>query len=518
MNNKNNSAQEICDDEIYKTKTEAENSAIVKYDFDCVAIKYGRVWKLEPAPKNDAELLQLALKKQAAETQSELLENAEPTDNEPPIDSRQSENDATVEPEPTKKKVWRQKTLVNGVIDTNAQLDPESFPHRTENGRIKATVANLEHLFKSYGITCKYDEILKKQVVSMTKNTENDLSETSTYSQIKSLLSLNNAPISCIDLIPALMEQTCTNPIIDFITSKKWNKKHDYIGDLLKTLTVDPTDEAYKAKAVVTWLIQCVAAADSARSTPIPHAKAKFELVLVLQGGQGLKKTSWFQSLVPREFENYVIDGAHLDPSDKDTVIKCISGWICELGELDATFRKADIARLKAFLSNQFDMIRLPYERVASNFRRRTSFCASVNPCDFLTDSTGARRFLPLAITGCDYLHNVDMQQLWAQVWELYIGGQQWWCTDELEKMLESRHEKHSEVNPIVELINDKFDMEKTQRLETSQHLSITRILANCGIPTPTKTQINNAKDYLKKCGIFDSKTNGVKGYWVNFL
>lgn len=417
-----------------------------------------------------------------------------------------------------KQKAYRERQRAKkSVTEFNQQLDPETFPHLTEKGRIKATIENLAHLLKSYGITCKYDEILKKRIISLNSTDENDLSEISTYAQIKSLLSLNNAPISCIDLIPALMAQTRTNPIIEFITSKKWDKKHDYIGDLLKTLTVDPTDEAYKEKAVVTWLIQCVAAADSARSTPIPHAKAKFELVLVLQGGQGLKKTSWFQSLLPRDLARYIVDGAHLDPSDKDTVIKCISGWICELGELDATFRKADIARLKAFLSNLIDTIRLPYERASCDFARRTSFCASVNPCDFLTDSTGARRFLPIAITACDYLHNIDMQQLWAQVWEFYTNGEQWWCTDELEKMLESRHENHSETNPIAELINDKFDVTKSQRLGTSQHLSITRILANCGIPVATKSQINSAKDYLKKCGIESTTIKGLKGYWMNF-
>lgn len=513
MNNKNNSVQEICDDEIDKTQTEAENSAIEKYDFDCVSVKYGRVWKLKPAPKNDTELLNLVRDKLESDTQpQENCTDIGSTD-ETPIDSR--ENDATVEPEPTKKKALRKKTLVDGVIDTNAQLDPQSFPNLTEGGKIKATIPNLAHLFKSYGITCEYDEILKKQIVSMNTKTKNDLSAISTYSQIKSLLSLNNAPISCIDLITALMEKNVSNPIVDFITSKKWDKKRDYIGDLLKTLTVDPADEVYKENAVVTWLIQCVAAADSARSTPIPHAKSKFELVLVLQGGQGLKKTSWFQSLLPREMARYIIDGAHLDPSDKDTVIKCISGWICELGELDATFRKADIARLKAFLSNQYDNIRLPYERVPCDFERRTSFCASVNPCDFLTDSTGARRFLPLAITACDYLHNIDMQQLWAQVWELYIGGQQWWCTTELETMLESRHNKHSETNSIAELINEQFDVSSVEKGELCQHYSITKVLNTCGVPVPTNQQMKSAKDYLEKCGFNVVHKSGVKGYWL---
>lgn len=514
MNNKNNSAQEICDDEVYKTKTAAEDSAIVKYGFDCVAVKVGKVWKLEPVLKIETVApVDLEPTPEPSEWLKANCKSFEPTDNEP---FNQDETDAPVDPEPTEKKVRRQKSMVNGVIDTNTQLDPQSFPNLTEGGKIKATIPNLAHLFKSYGITCEYDEILKKQIVSMNTKTKNDLSAISTYSQIKSLLSLNNAPISCIDLITALMEQNVSNPIVDFITSKKWDG-HDYIGELLNSLTVADDDIAYKNKAGVTWLIQCVAAADSARSTPIPHAKSKFELVLVLQGGQGLKKTSWFQSLLPREMARYIIDGAHLDPSDKDTVIKCISGWICELGELDATFRKADIARLKAFLSNQYDNIRLPYERVPCDFERRTSFCASVNPCDFLTDSTGARRFIPMAITACDHLHNIDMQQLWAQVWELYTSGYQWWCDDELEKMLESRHEKHSETNSIGELIADYFDIENTAKSGQSIHMSITRILNDCGIPVPTNSQNKQAKVFLKSRGFNQiMSAKGIRGYWIN--
>jgi putative DNA primase/helicase len=412
-------------------------------------------------------------------------------------------------------KAYRQRTIVDSVINTSTQLDPQSFPHLTESGKIKATIDNLAHLFASYGIKCQYDEILKKQIVSMQTASDNDLSETSTYAQIKSLLALNNAPISCVDLIPSVMAQNVSNPIVEWITSVKWDK-HDYIGQLLNSLTVADDELMYKNKAVVTWLIQCVAAADSARSTPRDDAKPKFELVLVLQGGQGLKKTSWIQSLLPREMSQYVIDGAHLDPSDKDTVIKCISGWICELGELDATFRKADIARLKAFLSNQTDVIRLPYDRVSSNFKRRTSFCASVNPNDFLTDSTGARRFLPLAITNCNHQHNINLQQLWAQVWDNYIGGSQWWCTTELETMLESRHDKHSETSSISELINDKFDVSSVEKGELCTHYSITKVLTVCGIPVPTNTQIKQAKDFLEKKGFSMKALNGYRGYWLN--
>jgi len=405
------------------------------------------------------------------------------------------------------------------VIDLNKQLPLESFPHSTEKGKIKATISNLQHIFERYGIKCEYDEITKQQTVRIDTESDNDLSESSTYSQIKSLLALNNVPLACIDLIPALLERSRVNPVLDWVRSKPWDKS-DRLEKLLDTLIMEggEDDDDYKRQAVTTWLIQCVAALDGARSTPNKSAIAKFELVLVLQGGQGVKKTSWFKALLPKIMSQYIVDGAHLDPADKDSVKRCISSWICELGELDATFRKADIARLKAFLSNEADSIRLPYDRVTSNFKRRTSFCASVNPKEFLTDSTGSRRFLPIAVKSCHFDHGIDMQQLWAQMFELYLSGEQWWCTPDLDAMLSSRHANHAEINSIAELIQDKFDMQNIEKEPYSHHLSLTRVLSDCGIYPATNHQLKKAKEFIEGSGIKQTTIRGNRGYWMNPL
>jgi putative DNA primase/helicase len=404
----------------------------------------------------------------------------------------------------------------------NKQLTHTDFPHTTEKGRIKATIENLAHLLTNYGIVCQYDEVLKKQNVMINNEKfANDMSETATYARIKSLLAFNDMPLSSMDLIPALLEQNSINPIIKWITSKQWqfkNKNDDCIGQLLDTLIVAPEYKRYKARAVVTWLIQCVAAVDSARHSPIKDKLAKFELVLVLQGEQGIGKTTWFKSLLPNDLKQYFVEGAHLDPADKDSVKKCISSWICELGEVDATFRKTDIARLKAFLSNEYDEIRLPYDRVSSSFRRKTSFCASVNPKEFLTDSTGSRRFLPLEVLACER-HNIDLQKLWAQVWELYTNGMPWWCNKELEELLIEHHDKHAETSAISELIMSHFNInEPIKRLDsnlTFNHLTATQILQECGINVPTKDHIKQAKQLLENKQFKQVMSNGIRGYWL---
>jgi putative DNA primase/helicase len=401
----------------------------------------------------------------------------------------------------------------------NKPLKRESFPHTSEKGRIRATIQNLEHLFKSYGIECQYDEMLKKQTISLSNRADdNDLSENSVMAKIQSLLALNDMPYSCMNLVPALMEKNIINPVLDFIRMKPWDGQ-DRLTDFYNTLTVEEKDKPYRDLAVRTWLIQCVAAADSARNSPIKHASAKFELVLVLQGGQGALKTTWFKSLLPKDMREYIVDGAHLDPADKDTVKRCISCWLCELGELDATFRRADIARLKAFLSNERDNIRLPYDRADSSFRRRTSFGASVNPKVFLVDDTGSRRFLPLAIQQCRPVHK-DIQQTWAQVWHLYINGYQWWCSPELEMLLQDRHEEHAEASAISELIADVFNINETIKAPYTtlrfEHLTATQIVMECGINPPNKEHLKQARSFLESSGFKVVKsTTDKRGYWI---
>lgn len=413
------------------------------------------------------------------------------------------------------------KKKVINPVHVNKQLNSASFPHASEKGRIKATISNLNHVFEQYGILCQYDEILKKQTIKFinpdSEHEENDLSENSTIAQILSILALNDMPSRTCELIPKLLENNRVNPILDFIKSKPWDRKDRLKAFINSLVTSETVDKRYKELAIITWLIQCVAAADSGRHTPLKHAAPKFELVLVLQGAQGAMKTTWFKSLLPTEFRDYIVEGAHLDPADKDTVKRCISSWLCELGELDSTFRKADIARLKAFLSNERDNLRLPYGRADSNFRRKTSFGASVNPSVFLIDETGSRRFLTLPVINCLPIEK-DHQQIWAQVWELYLSGYQWWCSAELNTLLSIQHKEHSEESPIGELIESVFNMDEPVKFNSPyyvfQHLTATEIVMECGVNQPTKQNLREARIYLEKNN-FKCVQIRSRGYWI---
>lgn len=397
----------------------------------------------------------------------------------------------------------------------NNPIPDGTLPDKGERGSYKGTIANLTALFLHYGITCQYDNIGKNQRVTFAnQDQDHDLSESGNYAWLSSLLSLNNLPASTMNLLPALMIDNTANPVLDFITATKYDGK-DYFRTVADSLIVDDKDKAYRDLALRTWLYQCVAAADSAKRDKV-NGSAKFELVFVLQGSQGLGKTTWFKSLVPEHLQNYIATGEHLDPDDTNSLRRCLSTWICELGELDATFRKSDIERLKAFLSQSEDKIRLPYDRAISNYKRRTSFCGSVNPEQFLVDKTGNRRFLPLSVKHINRLTNSEefLQGFWAQIWHEYTTDNTaiWWASPELELMLQARHDNHTETSPIEELIAKKFDLSNK---DGKFHYTATDILIACGIHNPTKTQVKEVKPFLEKLKFTCVQNNGTKGFWL---
>lgn len=123
-------------------------------------------------------------------------------------------------------------------------------------------------------------------------------------------------------------------------------------------------------------------------------------------------------------------EGVSIDLNNKDTVIQSTGVWIAEMGELDSTLKREQSA-LKAFLTAARDTYRMPYARAQIRKPRRTSFCATVNPKEFLNDETGSRRFWVIHPNGIDVerirgLSADWLKQMWRQVYEqLYMPNPQ---------------------------------------------------------------------------------------------
>lgn len=399
-------------------------------------------------------------------------------------------------------------------LPASTPIEPRSFPEivkgRGEKIAILPTSANLRHLIKSYGISMIYDEAIKSQeiIIPSADYYSHDLTNEANYQRILDLAVLNGIPLSVADRIPVVMQENTINPVRDWILSKEWDKK-SRILELCDTLVVDDSDIALTEKIIKTWLIQCVAALDKGQIglKLNKSAIAKYELILVLQGSQGLKKTSWFKSLLPHEVngkrfaERYIKDGSNLDLNSKDSIKQNISCWINELGELDATFKKSDIAALKAFCSNSKDRIRLPYAKTECDFIRSCSFCGSVNDEQFLSDTTGSRRFGVVRVLGI-YEHDIDMQQLWREVWDLYANGAKWWLDKSDETEMQQRNSlRHQTIDPVEDAILTKFDWEEKRELWNNK-LTATEIYQGLFDKKPNRKDLNAIKPTLLRLGV----------------
>ena len=83
----------------------------------------------------------------------------------------------------------------------------------------------------------------------------------------------------------------------------------------------------------------------------------KFDSVVVLNGPQGMGKSSFFAKLGGKWFSDSLTIG---DMKDKAAPEKLQGQWILELGEL-AGLKKVDVETVKAFITRQDDKFRHSY-------------------------------------------------------------------------------------------------------------------------------------------------------------
>ena len=239
------------------------------------------------------------------------------------------------------------------------------------------------------------------------------------------------------------------HPVREWILSRPWDGI-DRIGQLRATIGLaGSADEGLVHLLLDRWLVGCACAVMKDFGE---FANFKPQGVLTFQGKQSLGKTSWLMALAPTG-SGWIGEGLNLDPHDRDSIQKLTAHWIAELGEVDATFKKADIAALKAFLIRDVDTYRSAYDRREEKIPRRTMLAATVNRPDFLVDPTGNRRWWTAPIETLDWKHGIDMQQLWAQVYILAQQGAPWHLDKHEEARLAASNSKHDQVNALKDEI-----------------------------------------------------------------
>lgn len=149
------------------------------------------------------------------------------------------------------------------------------------------------------------------------------------------------------------------------------------------------------------------------------------------------------------------------------------------------------------------DVYRVPYGRAPVRKPRRTSFCATVNPEEFLNDDTGSRRYWTVSIgeIDIDRLNSLPVEwfkQLWAQVYtQFYLKDPQGFrLTREERAALERSNQQYSKPLPGEIEIMDGLDWEQPEKQWDWQKVSSVREFLTIYSVTPV--QIGKALSKIK--------------------
>ena len=113
---------------------------------------------------------------------------------------------------------------------------------------------------------------------------------------------------------------------------------------------------------------------------------------------------------------------------------------------------------VKSFLTSCEDTFRPPYGSRMLKRPRHTVIVGTTNDDAFLADSTGSRRFWVVEVDA----ERIDLEkaaewrdQLWAEALHAFVRGEQWWLTEEEERLREEENARHEESDPWEEKVVD---------------------------------------------------------------
>jgi len=242
-------------------------------------------------------------------------------------------------------------------------------------------------------------------------------------------------------------KENAVDPAKEYFESLVWDQKprlHEWIQKTYNTVGYEKEYEAFGTQ----WLKALV------KRVCVPGCK--FDNVLVLEGKQGIKKSTSFRVLAEDWYAEITTN-----PNNKDFFMLMQGKTIVEFSEGELQDKASD-KLLKSIITTQIDAFRSPYAREISERPRRCVFAMTTNDAKYLKDGTGNRRWLPVACVGevnIEWLKE-NREQLYAEAYyravtldeNLYEGLN----TETVKEMQNERRQERFEETKIVDWYYDR--------------------------------------------------------------
>ena len=244
------------------------------------------------------------------------------------------------------------------------------------------------------------------------------------------------------------------------------------------------------------------------------NPKAVNQAMLILIGEQGTYKTTWFANLLPPQLRDYFYtktDSAMLTKDDR--IVLAQYGLVC-WEELDSMLPK-ELNKMKGTMTMPSINERKAYGRYHENLPHLASFCGTGNNAQFLSDTTGTRRWLPFEVDSIEspLTSPFDYDAIYSQAYTLYQQGFRYWLDKPEIDRLQRHNEAYETVNLELELVDTYF--RRPVDGELGEFMPVSRALQIIGGNISQRLSDRKIGHAFTSLGFAFRRTNSTRGYVV---
>ena len=236
--------------------------------------------------------------------------------------------------------------------------------------------------------------------------------------------------------------------------------------------------------------------------------------MLVLIGEQGSYKTTWFSHLLPPQLREYFYTKTNSGMVSKDDLITLSKYGLMCWEELD-TMQPKELNKLKAVMTMPSINEREAYARYHENRPHLASFCGTGNNVQFLSDTTGTRRWLPFEVVSIEspLESPFDYDAIYAQAYTLYQQGFQYWFDRGEIECLQHHNEQYEAPRLEHELIALYF--RKPESREPGEFMPVSLAMQIVGTGITQKLSTVTLGRAFRELGFQNKMEHHTRGYVV---
>lgn len=273
----------------------------------------------------------------------------------------------------------------------------------------------------------------------------------------------------------------------------------------------DPLQQ-YLAR-VGTWLLMAICAR-------VLTPGCKFDYMVIFEGAQGVGKSTLARILGGDYFAD-----TGLVLGDKDSYQNLQGVLIYEWGELDS-LTKAEVTKVKQFISSMKDRFRASFDRRAKDYPRQVVFIGTTNEDHYLVDPTGNRRMWPVRVTRPIDLAWVreHRDQLFAEALHYVLAGERFHPTTREQRELFDPQQQQRQIENAIQTDVVRYLYDPDQRVGMHgengtlvAEISAPELLGRLGISVDKRTNVllRQATAALRQCGWVRGRRNKPPRDWV---